>query len=42
MIRFLDHDEIDKVLWDNGISRACNGNLYGFSWYLDKIGRAHV
>ena len=37
MIRFLQHDTIDKSLWDECIGNALNGNLYAFSWYLDIV-----
>jgi hypothetical protein len=37
MILFLQHDKIDILQWDNCISRALNGNLYGYSWYLDIV-----
>ena len=37
MIRFLQHDMIDKSLWDDCINHAVNGNLYAFSWYLDIV-----
>jgi hypothetical protein len=37
MIRFLAHADIEKVKWDNCIKEAFNGNLYGWSWYLDIV-----
>jgi len=37
MIRFLQHEMIDKVLWDDCISHALNGNLNAYSWYLDIV-----
>ncbi len=37
MIRFIEHNEIDKQKWDACIKEAFNGNLYGWSWYLDII-----
>ena len=37
MIRFLQHDMIDKSQWDDCISRAVNGNLNACSWYLDIV-----
>lgn len=37
MIRFLQHEMIDKSLWDNCINQAMNGNLYACSWYLDIV-----
>lgn len=37
MIRFLQHEMIDKSRWDDCISHAVNGNLYSYSWYLDIV-----
>jgi len=37
MIKFLRHAEIDKLKWDACIKNAFNGNLYGWSWYLDIV-----
>ncbi len=37
MIRFLEHDEIEQGRWDHCISNALNGNVYGFSWYLNRV-----
>jgi hypothetical protein len=37
MIRFLQHDLIEKSLWDDCINQAVNGNLYAHSWYLDIV-----
>jgi hypothetical protein len=37
MIHLLQHNMIDKSLWDEGISNAVNGNLYAYSWYLDIV-----
>jgi len=37
MIRFVKHADIDKVKWDTCIKLAFNGNLYGWSWYLDIV-----
>ncbi|MBK9290077.1 MAG: GNAT family N-acetyltransferase [Bacteroidetes bacterium] len=36
-IRYLRHDEIDKLKWDQCLREAFNGNLYGWSWYLDIV-----
>ena len=35
MISYLNHNEIDKTLWDECIAKAVNGNVYAWSWYLD-------
>ncbi len=37
MIRFLQHESIDKSLWNDCINHAVNGNLFAFSWYLDIV-----
>lgn len=36
-IRYLQHDEISKMKWDKCISRAFNGIVFAFSWYLDIV-----
>lgn len=37
MIRHLLNNEIDYERWDDCISRAWNGNIYAYSWYLDIV-----
>ena len=37
MIQFLEREEIDDRKWDECISHAFNGNLYGHSWFLDIV-----
>lgn len=37
MIRFLQHQMIDKPRWDECIDHAMNGNLYAISWFLDIV-----
>lgn len=37
MISYLKHHEIDKVSWDECISRSLNRRVYAFSWYLDVV-----
>ena len=37
MIRFLQHEMIDKVRWDQSIASAVNGNLNACSWFLDIV-----
>jgi len=37
MIIFLRHDEIDRLRWDDCISRSCNRRIYAFTWYLDIV-----
>lgn len=36
-IAYLKHKDIDKKRWDSCISKAMNGNLYAWSWYLDAV-----
>lgn len=36
-IKYLKHDEIDKMQWDKCINRAFNGIVYAYSWYLDIV-----
>ena len=37
MIRYLTNDCIDKTRWDDCVAHAVNGNVYGWSWYLDIV-----
>lgn len=37
MIRFLEHDSIDKQKWDECIEHAINSRVYATSWYLDIV-----
>lgn len=34
-IKYISNDKIDKAKWDNCISSADNGLIYGYSFYLD-------
>jgi len=36
-IRYLKHDEINKLKWDRCISLSFNGIVYAYSWYLDIV-----
>ncbi len=36
-IRFVKRGEIDPSRWDETISKASNGMVYGFSFYLDQM-----
>lgn len=36
-IKYLKHHEIDQTKWDRCIRESLNGNLYGWSWYLDVV-----
>ncbi|MBK7029040.1 MAG: hypothetical protein IPH45_07445 [Bacteroidales bacterium] len=37
MIHFLLHDQVNSEKWDDCIQHAINGNLYGYSWFLDLV-----
>jgi hypothetical protein len=37
MIRYLEHDSIDKNKWDACIEASPNGMVYAKSWYLDIV-----
>ncbi|NVO20306.1 MAG: hypothetical protein HXX13_11425 [Bacteroidetes bacterium] len=37
MIRFLTNDQINLESWDSCIFRSINGNIYGYSWYLNMV-----
>jgi hypothetical protein len=37
LIRFVKYGDIDKPKWDECIEKAFNGNIYGYSWYLDAV-----
>ena len=37
MPRYLRNHEIDYRKWDECISKSLNGNIYGWSWYLDIV-----
>ncbi|MBW6490904.1 MAG: GNAT family N-acetyltransferase [Lentimicrobium sp.] len=36
-IRYLEHSQIDMAAWDNCISKAVNGNLSAWSWFLNMM-----
>jgi hypothetical protein len=36
-IRYYHHRSIDKVRWDQCISRSANGLIYALGWYLDAV-----
>ena len=38
-IKYLLHDEIDKAKWDATITRASDGLIYGYSFYLDAMAK---
>lgn len=36
-LRFVKHNEIDRLAWDHCIAEALNASIYAFSWYLDIV-----
>jgi hypothetical protein len=38
MIKYLRRNDIDNHKWDRCIDCSFNGNLYGYSWFLDIVG----
>lgn len=38
-IRYLKREEIDKVKWNSCVHYATNGNVFGYMWYLDFVGK---
>ena len=38
MISYIERKQIDDVKWNACIDKAFNGNLYGYSWFLDIVG----
>lgn len=37
MIRFITHNNIDKIKWDSCIDSSINALPYAYSWYLDVV-----
>ena len=37
MIRYIQHEEIDRKKWDLTIERSFNGNICAFGWFLDLV-----
>lgn len=37
LIKYIKHNQIDKIKWDDCIKQSFNGNIYVYSWYLDLI-----
>lgn len=38
-IRYLTYSQVDKQKWDDSISHAGNGLIYGYSFYLDAMAK---
>jgi hypothetical protein len=39
-IRWIKREDIDKVKWNSCVHYAYNGNIFGYVWYLDFIGKS--
>lgn len=37
MPEYIQHKDLDKAQWDKCISRAFNGIVYAYSWFLDTV-----
>ena len=37
MIRYIERNDIDEKKWNDCIEKSFNGNLYGYSWFLDIV-----
>ena len=38
-IQFVKQNFIDKNKWDNCIHHSYNGNVFGYKWFLDQVGK---
>ena len=38
MIKYIERKHIDSEKWNDCINQSFNGNLYGYSWFLDIVG----
>ncbi len=36
-MRIIKNDNIDTILWDRCIARSENGDIFGYSWFLDAV-----
>jgi len=36
-IRLIKNEDIDTILWDRCIARSQNGDVFGYSWFLDSV-----
>ena len=36
-IRIIKNKDIDSILWDRCIARSQNGDIFGYSWFLDSV-----
>ena len=38
-IRFIRRSDIDKIKWNTCVYHALNGNVFGYVWFLDQVGK---
>jgi hypothetical protein len=38
-IHFIEQQNIDKIKWNTCVYNAYNGNVFGFKWFLDQVGK---
>ncbi len=38
-IRFIAQEDIDRLKWDSCVHYANNGNVFGYSWFLNNTGK---
>ncbi|MDX1665963.1 MAG: hypothetical protein R3350_01985 [Saprospiraceae bacterium] len=38
-IRYVKREEIDRLKWDSCVHYAINGNIFGYSWFLDNVAK---
>jgi hypothetical protein len=38
-IRYIPREEIDKTKWNSCVHYAANGNIFGYMWFLDHVGK---
>ncbi|MCD6556719.1 MAG: hypothetical protein J7K64_05935 [Bacteroidales bacterium] len=36
-IRIIKNEDIDTILWDRCVARSQNGDVFGYSWFLDSV-----
>jgi len=36
-IKYIKYNEIDTIMWDRCIARSHNGDVFGYSWFLDSV-----
>ena len=37
LLRYVKHNSIDKIKWDEVVGRSANSRVYAFSWFLDRV-----